>query len=168
MLLIGIIVDPQQGAATRLIEDLGTLLSLEPALAPVEVVLLENPGETPASPTDAGSFQKLARRSGISLHWKSLDEQRSDAARGLFGNLTLSSGRQPIATARTMLQRYVSQYNASQGLQRDPASAAGGWVTRVGTTGSGGLGRTPEVLGGPPTGTAPEPATRPTPATPRT
>lgn len=126
MLIIGIIVDPQQGAATRLIEDLGTLLSLEPALAPMEVVLLENPGETPASPTDPGSIQKLARRSGISLHWKSLDEQRSDAARGLFGNLTLSSGRQPIAIARTMLQRYVSQHHASQGFQRDPASVA--WI----------------------------------------
>ena len=121
MLVVGIIVDTLQGAVARLFNDLAALLLLEPALAPLEVVLLENPVEAPLQATEPEGLRKLATQTGLIVHWKSRLEQRSDAARGLFGDLALSLGRQPIATARTMLQRYVSQY-----CQRDPSAVA--WI----------------------------------------
>ncbi len=133
MLIIGIIVDPVHGAALRLLEDIVRLEQLDPALGPLHVVLLENPSEplSEAKPDErrlhlcgvpdalingpaAEAWERWrhnlgqVRAHGLRVECISRATQQADASAGFFGRMSLEAGRQPIAIARTMLQRYVA------------------------------------------------------------
>lgn len=104
-IFIGIIADTANPEAVeRLLNDIDELLLLDPELGTADVVLLENPSADERGCMRARTSGKLHVRM---IHRRTQDE---DHKRGLFGNVPLTSGRLPISTARTRLQRYLAQH----------------------------------------------------------
>ncbi|HSN99496.1 MAG TPA: hypothetical protein VLS89_14470 [Candidatus Nanopelagicales bacterium] len=110
-LVVGILADTcHPGIAARLLGDLGQLAAEDRGLAPIEVILLDNPSSDP--PPGAARAPSVP---GLSVHCVGRAEQERDAARGHFGRIQLPPGRLPIATARRLAQRYASARAAAAG-----------------------------------------------------
>ncbi len=102
-LVVGVIADTTTpGAVLRLLGDLGRLAALDTGFSRVEVVVLENPSSEP-DPCVARGFSE----DGLHIHQVPRASQERDVAQGRFGHVQLDAGRQPIATARTLVQRYA-------------------------------------------------------------
>ncbi|MFL5358175.1 glycosyltransferase [Archangium sp.] len=108
--VVGIIADA--GATARVLPLLKDLLAFshEPEVAGLDVVLLENGPR----PKDAHPLEELTwsmRREGLRCWLVDLEQQRRDAERGIFGfPFERGEGRAEIATARTLLQRYLYSF----------------------------------------------------------
>lgn len=107
-LVVGVIVSPSRDRESAALVRSLAALTADRRLANLDLVLLENGPRPTTGDATLAETAALARSEGLGCFVLSLERQAEDAAAGRFGRpFERKPARASIATARTMLQRYL-------------------------------------------------------------